>query len=1060
MDDGFRGSLQREKKYFEHTNVMDVKAIFLLFIAVAYGYNVDKLFQIAFSSNKNDSYFGYTVNLYHEPVNNTSWLIAGAPRANYTEKRLEHIIEPGVVFRCNVEDYECTEIQLKVKENELPYSLRQRKAIVMKNHGWFGAALSIERSNGVLTVCAPRTSVRILNTGSNPFINMRGVCYNGKISSPLSIEDENIDLTYLESYETNGFSISYASMRNEDKGKKKIGRIVGNPAFQLTGKVNIIHSNKLTSLVLSGGQGVKYFGYSVETGYFFRKNQLLYVGGAPNWKHVGLVEVIGVERYSTDATELRGTDTGEFFGGSLAVGDLNNDGLDDLLVGAPNWGQDNGKVYVYLGTSKVRTPNDTKCYIINANVFHVSRKGQFETVAPLQGAANGGHFGYAIASGDLDADGFDDIIVGAPWEESGAIYIYNGGPDLKHNKLQVSERIDGISLSNSIYPVKIQTFGFSLSKPIDIDGNGYPDIPVGAYKSGHAIVLLSKLVVKTELVIRAVPDALDRNAKKFVIEICPRYYGHNIKNVQDTESKITITVDEQYRRTKETFLELRSPNLTLFKCLQATVKILKNIRDFIEPISIFAKHDFVYSKASSGRFCKFCPVERKDNKLNVAQILLPFNIGCGTDKVCHSNISVSAKFHGTRGDNTWIIGSTGISLEVNLKNYGEPAYLTTLEFTLPKGVLLDSILPSCQEDTSKENLIIVCEAGNPLWKEEKTITLDLDMKHLIRGSLHEHKLNFDIVIKTRSMNQGTLNITKTLDLANEVSLSLNGKANDEMYYVSAMNNNASNVSFQHTYQVYKLGVTPIEDARLVVKVPTVIEHSKPLVHVYKPQLYVSGEGFECFSEDALLDSQLVEIKEKPSLDDDTDGDRMIQKRDINEKNIEFYNIETTEILQTKNDNLTADILYMNCSNTDENCTIIECNLNALQTFQDVGKLTIKLLLNVERLKDISVNNKVVLYFGTEASVEIIKPAVSLPINGTRSTMEILTIFYNNFETEELQLWIILVSVFVGLLLLIIFVVILSKLGFFKRKRKEDYLLNSEQKINEKRKGSTAKNDDE
>ncbi|XP_076636338.1 integrin alpha-8 [Colletes latitarsis] len=1018
---------------------MDVKAIFLLFVAVAYGYNVDKLFQITFLSNQTDSYFGYTVNLYHEPVNNTSWLITGAPRANYTKKKLEHIIEPGVVYRCNMENYACTEIQPKVKEDQTYYFWLQR-IIVMKNHGWFGAAMSIERSNGILTVCAPRTTLQILQ-GSNAFNNMRGVCYTEKISSTLlSIEAENIDLNNLNTYETHGFSISYASMRqNEDKGKKEIRRIVGNPSFQMTGKVDIMHSNKLRSIILSA-QGVNYFGYSVESGYFFKKNQLLYVSGAPDWKYVGQVEVIDVEGHSSEVTMLRGTDTGEFFGGSLAVGDLNNDGLDDLLVGAPNWGQDNGKVYVYLGTSK----------------------GQFETVVPLQGAAKGGHFGYAIASGDLDADGFDDIIVGAPWEESGAIYIYNGGPDLKHNKLQVSERIDGMSLSNSIYPLKIKTFGFSMSKPIDIDGNGYPDIPVGAYKNGHATVLLSKLVVKTELVIRAVPDALDRDAEQFVIEICPRYDGHNIKNVQDTESKITITVDEQYRRTKETFLELRSSNLTSVKCLQTTVNILKNIRDFIEPISIFAKHDFVYSNASSGRFCKFCPVERRGNKLNVAQTLLPFNIGCGTDKVCNSNISVAAKFHGTRGDNTWIIGSNGISLEVNLKNYGEPAYLTTLEFTLPKGVMLDSILPSCQEDTSKENLMIVCEAGNPLWKEEKTITLDLDMKHLIRSSLYGHKLNFDIVIKTSSTNQGTVNINKILDLASKVSLSLNGKANDEIYYVSAMNNNASNVSFQHTYQVYKLGVTPIEDARLVVKIPTVIDRSKPLVYIYKPQLYVSGEGFECFSEDALLDSQLVKIQEKPSLDDDdTDGDHTIRKRDTNETNIEFYNMENTEILQTTNDNLT-DVLYMNCSNTDENCTIIECNLNALQTFQDVGKLTIKLLLNVERLKDISVNNKVVLYFGTVASVEIIKPAVSLPINGTRSTMEIVTMFYNNLETEKLQLWIILVSVFVGLLLLIIFVVILSKLGFFKRKRKEDYLLNSEQKTDENRRGTTAttKNDDE
>jgi len=52
-------------------------------------------------------------------------------------------------------------------------------------------------------------------------------------------------------------------------------------------------------------------------------------------------------------TNIRGSDIGEFFGASLASGDLNNDGLHDLVVGAPHWGNDNGRIYVYLGSPKV-----------------------------------------------------------------------------------------------------------------------------------------------------------------------------------------------------------------------------------------------------------------------------------------------------------------------------------------------------------------------------------------------------------------------------------------------------------------------------------------------------------------------------------------------------------------------------------------------------------------------------------------------------------------------------------------------------------------------------------
>lgn len=53
---------------------------------------------------------------------------------------------------------------------------------------------------------------------------------------------------------------------------------------------------------------------------------------------------------------LTGQQLGEYFGSSLGVGDLNGDGLDDLVIGAPyhSYGTYNeGRVYVYLGSSKV-----------------------------------------------------------------------------------------------------------------------------------------------------------------------------------------------------------------------------------------------------------------------------------------------------------------------------------------------------------------------------------------------------------------------------------------------------------------------------------------------------------------------------------------------------------------------------------------------------------------------------------------------------------------------------------------------------------------------------------
>lgn len=88
--------------------------------------------------------------------------------------------------------------------------------------------------------------------------------------------------------------------------------------------------------------------------------------------------------------------------------------------------------------------------------------------------------------GDINLDGYGDFAVGAPYDGPsgrGAVYIYHGS---KNGPLpKASQVIHAEDVGSSGY---LSTFGFSLSGGIDLDGNMYPDLAVGAYEANKAFL--------------------------------------------------------------------------------------------------------------------------------------------------------------------------------------------------------------------------------------------------------------------------------------------------------------------------------------------------------------------------------------------------------------------------------------------------------------------------------------------------------------------------------------------------------------------------------------------
>ena len=155
------------------------------------------------------------------------------------------------------------------------------------------------------------------------------------------------------------------------------------------------------------------------------------------------------------------------FGFAVAgVGDVNGDGVPDVLVGAPrqNVGPGNywqGRAFVFSGAdgSPLHTLNNP-------------------------GAPSRAEFGYAVAgAGDVNGDGVPDLLVGAPGQNVGVI--------IEQGQAFVFSGADGSRLHtlNDPTPQRMARFGSDVAGVGDVNGDGVPDLLVGAPRQDVGVII-------------------------------------------------------------------------------------------------------------------------------------------------------------------------------------------------------------------------------------------------------------------------------------------------------------------------------------------------------------------------------------------------------------------------------------------------------------------------------------------------------------------------------------------------------------------------------------------
>ncbi|HXH55252.1 MAG TPA: cadherin-like domain-containing protein [Gammaproteobacteria bacterium] len=170
-----------------------------------------------------------------------------------------------------------------------------------------------------------------------------------------------------------------------------------------------------------------------------------------------------------------GESPGDSIGFSIAAGDFNRDGISDLVVAAPfadaNGGGP-GKVYVIYGT---RTG-------FNATFSLATLNGNNGFV--IYGVSGGDRTGYSVVMGDVNRDGFSDLLIGAPDANPGGL-IFPGSAYLVYGNNQTFvtpfqlATLNGIKGSRFNIGADYSRSGYSVAMG-DFNGDGFSDLIIGA----------------------------------------------------------------------------------------------------------------------------------------------------------------------------------------------------------------------------------------------------------------------------------------------------------------------------------------------------------------------------------------------------------------------------------------------------------------------------------------------------------------------------------------------------------------------------------------------------
>lgn len=746
-----------------------------------------------------------------------------------------------------------------------------------------------------------------------------------------------------------------------------------------------------------------YHGYDVQSAS--TPNGVLYITGAPRYNHTGRVVIYRLDENNEVVVSqiLKGEQIGSYFGSVLQTVDVDKDSFTDiLLVGAP----------MYMGTDR---NEQGQVY-----VYKVNQDGQFEhqfTLKPVnqscctahtEGCTNknepcGARFGTAIAAiSDLNLDGLNDVAIGAPFENDhrGAVYIYHG--DKKSLKETFVQRIPAGGDGE-----KVKFFGQSIHGVMDLNGDGITDVTIGGL--GGASLFWSRDVAQLRANMTFDPAKInlqqiqhqcehgDRKSACVKTRVCFVYTIKSEKKPVNTTADITysLTLDALRAKARASFIgsdDKSDRKITkrftiedkAENCVEETFMMSARL-DFRDPLMVSL--EFELADSDHG------PVLDESLPRSINKTI-PL-VDCGSDERCIADLSLKAEPSVKR-----MLIKTSIDkfdVNINIRNSKDNAYNTKVTLSFTENINYVKVEPElvCALNHTK----VECAVGYPFlgsnMEENFLVRFEVNPTHIqeviqinltassdseeLESTLHDNTQEISIPVKYVA---GLIFSVRPVD---EHVVVKEGEQYASVFNDTKMIGEEVNIS----YTVEKSGdmVTPPLD--LIILYPYLSPRDNHLLY-------------------------LTHVTTSPKVKCNTAN--LINRLNIN-----------PGVVNPNPKKETLSAFLLSCGNSQcasFSCSIPEAAINQVNVTFRVWKPT---FIKAEFSS---------LYMLVNASLNI-RNADLFELNSSDRTRSV-KIQVSKETLGGIPIWIIIISILIGLLILALVIFILWKMGFFKRKSRDDF----------------------